>query len=56
MLFVATLLVSVATLIGLAVGADFVNRYGNWFTLVSAGFPALGHGRVRNPLPGRFRR
>ena len=42
MLFVATLLVSVATLIGLALGADFVNRYGNWFTLVSAGFPALG--------------
>ncbi len=41
MLFVATLLVSVATLIGLAVGAEFVNRYGNWFTLVSAGFPAL---------------
>ena len=41
-LFGATLLVSVATLIGLALGADFVNRYGNWFTLVSAGFPALG--------------
>jgi len=42
LLFVATLLVSVATLFGLAFGADFVNRYGNWFTLVSAGFPALG--------------
>ena len=42
LLFVATLVVSVATLIGLAIGADFVNRYGNWFTLVSAGFPALG--------------
>jgi hypothetical protein len=41
-LFVATLLVSVATLIGLAIGAPFVTRYGNWFTLVSAGFPALG--------------
>ncbi len=41
-LFVATLVVSVATLIGLGIGADFVNRYGNWFTLVSAGFPALG--------------
>ena len=40
-LFFATLLVSTATLIGLAFGADFVNRYGNWFTLVSAGFPAL---------------
>src|SRR5205085_10594649 len=41
-LFVATLMVSVVTLIGLGVGADFVSRYGNWFTLVSAGFPALG--------------
>jgi hypothetical protein len=41
-LFVATLVVSVGTLIGLAVGAAFVNTYGNWFTLVSAGFPALG--------------
>jgi hypothetical protein len=41
-LFVATLLVSVATLIGLALNADYVNRFGNWFTLVSAGFPALG--------------
>ena len=41
-LFAATVLVSIATLIGLAMGADFVNRYGNWFTLVSAGFPALG--------------
>jgi hypothetical protein len=41
-LFLATLIVSVATLIGLAVGAEFVNRFGNWFTLVSAGFPALG--------------
>ena len=42
MLFVATLLVTVATLAGLAINSDFVNRYGNWFTLVSAGFPALG--------------
>ena len=41
-LFAATLLVSVVTLVGLAVGSDYVNRYGNWFTLVSAGFPALG--------------
>ena len=41
-LFVATLVVSVATIVGLAFGADFVNNYGNWFTLVSAGFPALG--------------
>jgi hypothetical protein len=29
-------------MIGLTVGADFVNTYGNWFTLISAGFPALG--------------
>jgi hypothetical protein len=41
-LFAATLIVSVATLIGLALGDNFVNTYGNWFTLVSAGFPALG--------------
>ena len=41
-LFVATLLMSIATLIGLATGASYVHRFGNWFTLVSAGFPALG--------------
>jgi hypothetical protein len=41
-LFAGTLVVSVATLIGMAFGANFVNNYGNWFTLVSAGFPALG--------------
>src|SRR3954451_3617566 len=41
-LFAATLVVSIATLIGLGIGADFVTKYGNWFTLVSAGFPALG--------------
>jgi hypothetical protein len=41
-LFAATVLVTIATLIGLAVGSAFVNAYGNWFTLVSAGFPALG--------------
>jgi hypothetical protein len=41
-LFAGTLLVSIATLIGLAFGANYVNRFGNWFTLVSAGFPALG--------------
>jgi hypothetical protein len=41
-LFAATLVVSVATLVGLGIGANFVNQYGNWFTLVSAGFPALG--------------
>jgi hypothetical protein len=41
-LFAATVLVSIATLIGLAFGSTYVNMYGNWFTLVSAGFPALG--------------
>jgi hypothetical protein len=41
-LFWATLLVSIATLVGLGLGSNFVNTYGNWFTLVSAGFPALG--------------
>jgi hypothetical protein len=41
-LFSGTVLVTVATLIGLALNAAFVNSYGNWFTLVSAGFPALG--------------
>ena len=41
-LFAATLVVSVATLVGLGLGLDFVTRYGNWFTLISAGFPALG--------------
>jgi hypothetical protein len=41
-LFAATVVVTVATIIGLGLGSDFVNRYGNWFTLVSAGFPALG--------------
>ena len=41
-LFAATLVVSVVTLVGLGFGENFVNQYGNWFTLVSAGFPALG--------------
>lgn len=41
-LFAATVLVTIATLVGLAIGSDFVNTYGSWFTLVSAGFPALG--------------
>jgi hypothetical protein len=41
-LFAATLIVSVATIIGLGIGAAYVNTFGNWFTLVSAGFPALG--------------
>lgn len=41
-LFAATVVATVATLAGLAVDADYVNSYGNWFTLISAGFPALG--------------
>jgi len=41
-LFVSTLIVSVATLIGIAIGTNWVDRYGDWLTLVSAGFPALG--------------
>ncbi|HET8749185.1 MAG TPA: hypothetical protein VFM42_00445 [Sphingomicrobium sp.] len=41
-LFVATLVVSVATIVGYAADAQLVEDYGNWFTLVSAGFPALG--------------
>ena len=41
-LFAATLVATVLTLIGLALGDTYVNRFGNWFTLISAGFPALG--------------
>ncbi|HZU52014.1 MAG TPA: DUF4231 domain-containing protein [Sphingomicrobium sp.] len=41
-LFAATVLVTVSTLVGLGVGSNFVVSYGNWLTLVSAGFPALG--------------
>ena len=42
MLFAATLVVSVATLISLALQASWMEAYGDWLTLVSAGFPALG--------------
>jgi len=41
-LFAATLVASIATLVGYGLDLDFVNNYSNWFTLVSAGFPALG--------------
>jgi hypothetical protein len=41
-LFAATLVASILTLIGLAIKAEFVNTYSNWLTLVAAGFPALG--------------
>ena len=41
-LFGATLVVCVAVVVGLAVAPDWVGQLNNWFTLVSAGFPALG--------------
>jgi hypothetical protein len=41
-LFAVTLVVSVITLVGLGLGSDWVNTFGNWFTLIAAGFPALG--------------
>ena len=40
-LFFATLVVSDITLVGLATNAYYVTEYSNWFTLISAGFPAL---------------
>ena len=41
-MFVITLVVSFATFAGIAFESEWVNRYGNWLTLISAGFPALG--------------
>ncbi|MGH6659024.1 MAG: hypothetical protein ACREBM_05155, partial [Sphingomicrobium sp.] len=41
-LFLATLIVSIVTMAGILLDAPFVYDYGNWITLVSAGFPALG--------------
>jgi hypothetical protein len=41
-LFAGTLIVSIVTLVGLATNAQWVSDYSNWFTLVQAGFPALG--------------
>ena len=41
-LFFATLLVSIAQILGYALSETYVSRLGNWFTLISAGFPALG--------------
>jgi hypothetical protein len=40
-LFFATLIASDITLVGMATNAYYVTEYSNWFTLVSAGFPAL---------------
>ncbi len=42
LLFMATLLMCVATVTGLALGLHAVERYSDWSILVSAGFPALG--------------
>jgi hypothetical protein len=42
LLFVATLLVSVAIVVGLLFAPALPGRFSNWATLVSAGFPALG--------------
>jgi hypothetical protein len=41
-LFLATLAVTIAVTFGMLFNAPFVGDYGDWFTLVSAGFPALG--------------
>jgi hypothetical protein len=41
-LFGATLIASIATIVAYGLDLPYVNIYGNWFTLVSAGFPALG--------------
>jgi hypothetical protein len=41
-LFLATLVASATVVIGLGVAPDFINAYDPWFTLVEAGFPALG--------------
>jgi hypothetical protein len=40
-LFFITLIVSNITLVGISLGSNIVNTYSNWFTLISAGFPAL---------------
>ena len=42
LLFVATLLVSIGIVVGYVVAPDLPQRFNNWATLVSAGFPALG--------------
>ncbi len=42
LLFKATLVVSAAIVAGGLIAPNWVAAYSNWFTLVSAGFPALG--------------
>ena len=41
-LFMATLIVSIAVIAGQLFAPIWVEQYNSWFTLVSAGFPALG--------------
>jgi hypothetical protein len=42
LLFFATLLVSAIVTVGLWLKPAFVDQFNDWFTLISAGFPALG--------------
>ena len=42
LLFVATLLVSVGIVVGMWLESELIERFSDWSTLVSAGFPALG--------------
>jgi hypothetical protein len=42
LMFQATLVATVAVVAGYAFAPVLINQYSNWFTLVSAGFPALG--------------
>ena len=42
LLFKATLVVSAVIVVGKLFAPEWVNAFNNWFTLVSAGFPALG--------------
>lgn len=41
-LFGATLVVTVTSSLSLLLAPELVNEWNNWFTLISAGFPALG--------------
>jgi hypothetical protein len=41
-LFVATLISSIIVIVGLIYDPDWVENTNDWFTLLSAGFPAVG--------------
>jgi hypothetical protein len=41
-IFWVTLVVCIATVLGRAFAPDLLNRANNWFTLIGAGFPAIG--------------